>query len=245
MTNDFGSAGTGQYVDTGRTVNAERPIEWLKQGWGIFMKNPGMWIGIAVAFIVITIVLGMVPIIGQLAVNLVAPVFGAGLLLGCRELAAGKELRFDHLFAGFKQNTGNLILVGVLYAVGTAAIMLLAFLVGGGAALTGAVTGNGIGAGIAAGGVLLAMLLLLVLMVPLIMAIWYAPALVVFHNVPPVAAMKNSFAASLKNMVPFLIYGLILLVLSIVASIPLLLGWLVLFPVLVGAHYTSYLDIFE
>jgi len=28
----------------GRTVDSGRPIEWLKRGWAIFLKNPGIWI---------------------------------------------------------------------------------------------------------------------------------------------------------------------------------------------------------
>jgi uncharacterized membrane protein len=42
-----------------------------------------------------------------------------------------------------------------------------------------------------------------------------------------------------------LVYGVIAMVLAIVASLPLGLGWLVLFPVLIGTHYTSYVDLFE
>lgn len=218
----------------GRRVDVGRAVEWLKLGWGIFLKNPGLWIGISVVVMVIGVVLSMIPIIGQLAFNFLMPVFSAGLLLGCKALRDGGELRFDHLFAGFRQNTGNLIMVSVV-----------TFLIGGGAAFTGAMMGRGVGMGIAAGGFLLAMLIMLALMVPLAMAIWFAPALVVFHDVPPVDALKASFGACLKNLLPFLVFGVILLGLGFVASLPLFLGWLVLAPVLVGSHYSSYLDLFE
>ena len=43
---------------------------------------------------------------------------------------------------------------------------------------------------------------------------------------------------------PFLVYGLIGLVFSIVASTPAGLGWLVLGPVLVGSLYASYRNIY-
>jgi uncharacterized membrane protein len=105
--------------------------------------------------------------------------------------------------------------------------------------------GHGAGAGIAAGGVLFAILVMLALMVPLAMAVWFAPALVVFRNVAPLPAMKASFAACLKNMLPFLVFGVIAMVLGFIAALPLMLGWLVLLPMLVGAHYASYLDLFE
>jgi len=56
--------------------------------------------------------------------------------------------------------------------------------------------------------------------------------------------MKASFVACLKNVVPFLVYSVILLPLAFVASIPLGLGWLVLGPVMAASLYTSYRDIF-
>ncbi len=57
--------------------------------------------------------------------------------------------------------------------------------------------------------------------------------------------MKLSFAGSLRNILPSLIYGIVWIVLAIVATIPLLLGWLVLGPVSVASVYASYRDIFE
>ena len=41
-----------------------------------------------------------------------------------------------------------------------------------------------------------------------------------------------------------LIYGLFLMVLAIVATIPIGLGWLILLPVLMASSYTAYRDIY-
>ena len=95
-----------------------------------------------------------------------------------------------------------------------------------------------------ASGVLLAVLIALALMLPLYMAMWFAPALVVFHELGAVDAMKASFAGCLKNVVPFVLYGLVGLVLGIVASIPFGLGWLVLGPVAIASVYVGYRDIY-
>jgi uncharacterized membrane protein len=56
--------------------------------------------------------------------------------------------------------------------------------------------------------------------------------------------MKASFTGCLRNILPFLLYSVVLFVLSIVASVPLLLGWLVLGPVFAASVYTSYRDIY-
>ena len=98
--------------------------------------------------------------------------------------------------------------------------------------------------GVLLGGSLLAMLLSSVLIIPLAMAMWFAPALVFFNNMAPLDALKASFNACLKNTLPFLILGLIVLVLMFFAALPVGLGFLVLFPVLAGTLYASYQDVF-
>ncbi len=240
-----GDQGGRAFDPAGRTVEAGRGIEWLKQGWQLFIRNPGMWIAIAVILMVIFIVLSFIPVVGGLAAQFLMPVFAGGILLGCRSLSGGGDFGIDHLFAGFKQNTTNLILVGVFYLVGVIVITVLVFLIGGGAAVTGGLIGRGAGAGMAVGGFFVAMLVMLALMVPLAMAVWFAPALVVFQNVAPLEAMKASFFACLKNIVPFLVYGVILFVLCMIAMIPFGLGMLVMVPVMMGSTYASYVEIFE
>jgi uncharacterized membrane protein len=90
----------------------------------------------------------------------------------------------------------------------------------------------------------IAMLVALALVIPLWMGLWFAAPLVMLHDMRPVDAFKASFLGCIKNIVPFLIYGLISLPAMIVASLPLFLGWLLLGPVLIGSVYGGYRDIF-
>jgi uncharacterized membrane protein len=240
-----GSGQDGSFDPAGRSVDVGRGVEWLKQGWQLFTRNPGIWIAIAVILMVVVIVLSFIPFVGTLAVNFLMPVFAGGILLGCKSQSEGGDIAIDNLFAGFRQNTGNLIMVGVFYLVGVIVITVLVFLIGGGAAFTGGLIGRGPGVGMALGGFFLAMLVMLALLVPLAMAVWFAPALVVFHGVAPLEAMKASFFACLKNIVPFLVYGVILFVLCIIALIPFGLGMLIMVPVMMGSLYASYVEIFE
>lgn len=230
-----------------RTVEAGRGLVWLQQGWSFFLRNPGVWIAVAVLLIVIYGLLSVVPVLGQIAGHLMAPLFAAGLLLGCRSLDNGGGMFVDHLFAGFRQNSSNLILVGIFYLVGVAAAFVVALIVGGGLALGGGLLGMGRGM-MAAGmftGALLFMLVFVLLSVPLLMAFWFAPALVLFKDAAPLPAMLSSFRACLANTLPFLVYGVLGCVLMVLAAIPLGLGFLVLIPVFIGSCYWSYVDIFE
>jgi uncharacterized membrane protein len=57
--------------------------------------------------------------------------------------------------------------------------------------------------------------------------------------------MKLSFVACLTNMLPFLLYGLIFMVLLIIAIIPFGLGLVLVVPLMMTSLYTSYVDIFS
>ena len=84
----------------------------------------------------------------------------------------------------------------------------------------------------------------LALFIPLVMALYFAPALIVHHDLGAVDAMKLSFKGCLRNILPFLVYGVIAMILGFLASIPLMLGWLVLGPILAIAVYVAYRQIF-
>lgn len=231
-----------------RTVAVEHGVSWLGAGWRLFLAAPGVWLGITIVLLLATALISTVPLLGQLAIAFLMPVAAAGLLAGCRAIEQGKNLRFDHLFAGFKQNTGNLVVIGVLSLLGHAAIGLVVFAVGGGAMLSGIMSGAMLGAGpgalLAISGLLFALLLGTLLLLPLAMALWFAPALVMFDNLAPLTSLRASFVGCLKNTLPFLIYGLLGLVLLLLALLPMLLGLLVFIPVLIGSIYASYSDIY-
>lgn len=226
-----------------QAVAAGRGLDWLAQGWRLFLRNPGIWVALAFIWLAIVVVMGMVPVINFFGFYLLTPVFLAGLLLGCRELADGGELRIDHLFAGFRGRAGDLVLLGMFYAAGMALAALAAFMVSGIGAAAGGLVGDAPGAGLLGGGILLAMAVYLLLATPLVMAFWFAPALVQFDGMRPWPAMQWSFAACWRNLVPFLVYGLVLSLLMVLATLPLGLGLLVLVPVAVGSLYAAYLDV--
>ncbi len=235
------------------SVRAGRGQQWLVIGWRLFRKAPWVWLGFTVVLMAAFTLIGKAPLFGNLAAPFLMTFAVAGWLAGCQALEQGEELRFAHLFAGFRRNTGKLAVVGVLSLVGHAAIILVVFAIGGGsmigAMMSGAMTdfsfhqfdGN---LALALGGMLFAILVGLALLVPLAMALWFAPALVLFADLEPLAALERSFAGCMKNLLPFLVYGVVGLILLVLALLPLLLGLLVLIPVLLGSIYAAYADIY-
>ena len=232
------------FTGESREVDAGACFDWLRQGWAMFVINPGIWIGATVLLLVMLMAISIVPIFGQVAAHLLVPLFGAGMVKICRRLYDGEAPEIADLFAGFRHNAGQLVMVGVFFAMGIFGIAFLAFLLVSGGVLGGVVTGKVAGFGIALGGVMLATLFVMVLSVPVIMATWYAPALVFFHDMQPLPAMKASFAAGAKNWLPMVIFGIFLVVAMFFAMLPVGLGLLLLLPVFSGAVYASYRDIF-
>ena len=229
----------------GRAVGAGQGWAWIADGFGLFRKAPGIWIAMVVILFVILVVLAFIPLLGAVATFLLMPVFIGGLILGCRALQGGGELEMGHLFAGFdKAHAGNLIVLGALAIGGWIIVMLPVVAIVGAGAVVGLIRGDVAGVAAMGGSLMLAWLVALALSIPIYMALWFAPALVVLRRMAPVAAIRESFLGCLKNIVPFLVYSIVFLVLGIVASIPLGLGWLVLGPVTVASVYTAYRDIF-
>jgi uncharacterized membrane protein len=235
-------------VVPGKSVAAGQGVAWIGTGWKLFVKAPLMWIVALLILVVIAVVTGLVPILGQVAFQIATPIFYAGLVVACRSLERGGDFELEHIFAGFKTQFANLAIVGAIFLVGMLAILLVFAMFAGFGVLGAFLTGNAddLAPALAASvfTILLGTLVMLALMVPLLMAYWFAPALVIMHGMGAVDAMKASFAGCLRNIVPFLVYGLVMLGIFIVAAIPFGLGLLVAIPLSFTSTYAAYRDIF-
>jgi uncharacterized membrane protein len=239
----------GEYIPGGRGVPAGRGWSWISDGWALFRERPGLWIGMVVVFAAIMFGLMLIPFAGPAAQYVLMPVLLAGVVAGARTLDEGGRMEFNQLFEGFRTRFGTLAAVGALYLAGFVAILVVVMVLTGASVFGLMMAGGGAGQELATGAAaltfVLAILLVLAGSVPLLMAVWFAPALVMFHELGAVEAMKASFTGCLRNIVPFLVYGVLGLLLAIVATIPLGLGWFVLGPVLAISVYTAYRDIYR
>ena len=236
----------GNFVAEGHPVPAGHGWTWIASGWELFKRQPGIWVAIAIIAIVIVIAFYFMSAFGNILGLLFTPVFTAGFVIGAKALDEGRKLEIAHLFAGFTNRFGALIAVGAIYLALLLAIVVVSALATGMSvwvmlSASPDLTSATLSAMLS---ILLAWLIALALMVPVVMAVWFAPPLAVFNELGAFDALKASFVGCLKNTVPFLIYGLILLGFAVLASIPLCMGWLVLGPVIGASIYTSYRDIY-
>lgn len=241
------------FIEGGQAVSMGNGLSWIGSGWSIFTQAPIAWIVCAIIIFVITIVLGFIPIIGGLISNVLFVVFAGGLMLGCQEQHTGRPFEIGDLFSGFKEKAGPLMIVGLLFIASSILLLivagiLFAIFVGSTGLFGAMMSGNQEAlAGLFAGSIMMVLLIglvMLALSVPIVMALWFAPALVALQNIAPMAALRISFFACLKNILPFLLYGLIFFVILLIAVLPFGLGLLVALPLVYASTYAAYRDIF-
>ncbi|HUR88500.1 MAG TPA: BPSS1780 family membrane protein [Ramlibacter sp.] len=231
-----------------RAVAAGRGKAWWTESWALFKKSPGMWVLYAAIFLAGSVILSHIAIVGSLVGTVLTVVIMGSWMLAARKLEAGEALEVADLFAGFKDKVKPLLILGFYAAGASVAIFFVMVVIGGGAMLTmvsgmgnasmdGMMPSFGVGA--------LSVLVALALTFLMSMALWFAPPLIVFDGLTAQQAVKASWSASRANIAPFTIHGLLWIVAAIVASILLMLGWLVLVPLTMLAMYFSYRDIFS
>ena len=226
----------GEFIEGGRGVPAGNGSSWIGAGWRMYRADAGTWVLITLILMMLSLGLSVIPFLGNFIVTLVMPVFLGGLMLACRKSANGERVLVGDLFTGFQTALGPLLIVGAI----TMALTVAAGAIAGGLVF-GLASAGGMGMGM---NVVFFVLVFLALIIPVQMALWFAPALVVLQQITPGQALKQSFLGCLKNIIPFLLYGVILLPLALVASLPMLLGWLVLGPVVICSAYAAYRDIY-
>jgi uncharacterized membrane protein len=237
----------GEYLPAGRRRPAGNGATRVSEGWRLFLRAPLSWVLVTVVFCGLYVVVSLVPIVGWMVDNVLVPVLLGGLMLGCQRIERGEAFSVSDLFSGFTHRAGPLMLLGLLYLLASVLIFVVVLVFFGATMMPYFLPGLTHATPPAIPDLrllLLAVLVMLALTIPLYMAIWFAPALVVFHDVKPAAAMRASFGACARNFVPFLVYGVVTFVIAIVATIPLGLGWLAFMPVLWASEYAGYRDIY-
>lgn len=246
-----------------RHIPARRGLQWIISGFYYFRLSPFVWMLISSTFLMVELTLQILPVLGIFAFLLISPVLVAGVMIGCQSLVQGNRLALEHLFVGFRKNTASLITVGGFNLIGLVVIIGIFMLMGGDALIDMFVYGKRFGENELMGvmdNVLSAWLAALGLSIPLMMAMWFAPLLIIFENLPPAIALRKSFFACLHNMASFFVYGITLFVLfflissvtikllSVLGAVPppliLILLYVTLLPTIFASIYASYQDIF-
>lgn len=235
--------------DIPRKVPAAQGFQWVSAGFRLYRKNPlllsaafGVMFGVVMA-------LGLLPLVGGALSDLVSPLVVAGFMAAYRALDDGRELELPHLLAGVNGPAIPLMTVGAVQLLGMLAIGKIMLGMGFDPQAIMEAAGRKEPSPQEMQAVLNqsmpAVFTGLILFAPLMMATWFAPALILFGGARPLTAMGVSLKAVARNWTAMLANSLALgLLLFVSALIPFLLGLLVAMPVLFGSLYASYQAIF-
>lgn len=223
-----------------------RGWSWLADGFRLFARSPLIWMINFLLFMIVMFISMFIPF----ASNVLNPILLGGLMNGSRAIDMGGSLEVSHLFSGFNKDGGKLAITGLIFLAGMFVVMIVLMIIAG-----ASMYGLGVFESFMVEGAdqdptlflsifAIFYLLMLAALLPLMMAIWFAPALIVFHGKEPFEAMKLSFMGCLRNILPFFLYSIIGTVFMVIASIPLFLGWFIIMPVFIASMYSGYKDIF-
>jgi len=252
-----------------RVVAPGRGVRWIVEGARLFASAPLGWMLLAFNYLVLTLILTRIPLIGSPLSLLLYPSFTVGFMVAGRASALKQRVEVQMLLAGFQERARSQLALGGLYLAGVALAILGASLVDGGA-LLGVFAGDSPAgeaeapADSSRAGALVA----LALMLPTAMLVFFAPLLVAWHAMPPMKAAFFSFFACLLNWRAFAMYlafGVVLMILGSnlafalaltlagpegraspgsLLSVVFLTMMLVALPVMMASFYASYRDLF-
>lgn len=246
-------------------------VAWLRRAFAMFGQHRLPWVLLFCGYFATLFVVNMIPLVGSFAVFVVKPVLAVGLLAAAWHQERGGAPAMQQLFHGVRSNVWALLAIGVVFVIGMALAVQASALVDGGK-LRDLVSGHltlteeQARETFADPRLQLAMLFSALLAVPVLLATWWAPALVVFQDAGAGAALAASLRAALANwralatyvlsifffclMLPMMLLTLLAVllpaaVLQVLVLVVMLPYSIVLTVTLHISDYVSYRDVFH
>lgn len=203
---------------------AKTGLLWVKEGFEIFSKRPAELTTLFFGYLFLMLLVGIVPVIGQLMPLVLVPLFSMTFMHACVHVKQNKRVYPNLLLTGFRSPAvRTLIKLGVLYLLAAIIAIGASSLIDGGVffqAITGQIA---IDADIVReSNMTMAMLFAAMLYTPAAMAFWYAAPLIGWQGMGVGKAIFYSFFAVRRAGKAFLVYGFawinIGIVLPVIAS---------------------------
>jgi hypothetical protein len=196
-----------------------RGTAWLRDSYGLFRNARLAWLVLLLTYYGVLLVADFVPFIGGLAVLVLKPVFAVGFLAAAWTQERGGRPEVRALFRGFRANVWALVALGVVFVAGmTAAIAATAAIDGGKLFdvvanpapqdLDQDAAAKRLSDTLSDPQVQLGMVFAAMCAIPTLLALWWAPALVVFQDAGALTALLASLRAALANWRPIFRYAL-------------------------------------
>jgi len=210
---------------------------WLVNGWNLFKKKPLTWVFMVLIFNILIIV-GNSFLVGRFVVALLFPVLAGGIFIALHKSSRDEPIGLENLFSAFKDKSilKELLTVGLIGV----AVVILALVLQYQTGVEYTVVGAGEVDKEVSKGSFFTSIVSLVWSCALLFGI----PLIAINKESAIPALKHSLYGMLLNFVPFIVFFVMIILLTIVSIIPVGLGLLVLVPVLYGAFYSGYKEIY-
>ncbi|MEQ4625229.1 BPSS1780 family membrane protein [Providencia manganoxydans] len=240
---------TSIFLTEPRAVDAGEGINWISQAWAMVKEKLGMWVLINIIFFAVILVVSMIPFI-NFFVSFITPILIGGIIAISEKQRKTGEVEIGLLFAGFQQKFGALFAVGAINFGISLIGGIIAIMIGGTALLSimlevsqgGQVSPETIMA--LSGSFFYIFVIMAVAGLVGAAMTWFAPALIMNHDFKVGAAISASLKAVSKNILPGILFFVVLAIIMFISAIPLGLGLLITFPIMYVGYYTSYRSLF-
>ncbi len=183
---------------------------WVKEGFALFRKQPAEMSTLFMAYMFLMLVVGLVPLLGQVLPLFLVPIFSIGFLQACANIERGQRVFPNLLLTGFRSPARNRLLqLGVLYLLAAILAVAVSSIIDGGVFWQAMSGQRGLEAEtVRDSNMVLAMLFAATVYTPAAMAFWYAAPLIAWQEMGVAKAIFYSFFAVRRQGRAFLVYGL-------------------------------------
>ena len=187
-------------------------LQWVRQGMRVFWQQPMALTALFFISMAAMSLAASLPLVGTAVALALLPSATLVMMVAAAEASAGRTPTPRLLLVAFRtgrERLSAMLVLGALYALGFLALMGLSALVDGGQFASVYLGDEPLTRELAqTSSFQAAMWLALLLYLPLSLLFWHAPALVHWHEVPPIKALFFSLVACLRNLGAFTVYGL-------------------------------------
>ncbi len=215
---------------TMQRLPASAGIDWIRQGFALFRKQPAELSMLFLLYMLLMYSLVLIPLLGQLLPLLLMPAFTQAFMQASADIEAGRKVRPRLLLTAFRSPAlGTLLRLGSLYMLAAIGAVAASALIDGGVfwkLMTGQIKPDA--EGVATDSLPLAMLFSALVYLPFAMGFWHATPLIAWQRMGLFKAVFYSFFAVRRCGRAFMAYALGWIVIGIAAPafISALLGLL-------------------
>jgi hypothetical protein len=247
-----------------RIVATPQGARWLIDGWRMFRAAPLGWLALVFAYLLLTNLVMLVPVVGVVAFLILYPPFSVGLMAAARAASRRAPHELGMLFDGFRHGLRAQLILGAVYLASSIVVFGGTLVADQQDVLRGILSGRRKADELGVGDVFGPLAVLAALYTPVLMMFWFAPPLAAWHTMGAMKALFFSFVACLMNWRALLVYGLVTLLATLAVTAGALFAFalasggttkvtpaalvlplaLLLLPTLFASFYASYRDVF-